>query len=443
MDSMKLITGLCGLQHCDVEDIKLFKSRGFAEITVRYGLVHSHCGQCSGALGKLHDWQFRRLQGPPLGVYSHVEIRLYFPRAHCANCKNNQMAFVPFMHPHISSMSCSFAEVAGRLMEETTCEAAGRILHANSRTLWELDQFRMQLMLERMKLPEDVDLSSLSADEVHFRTLRFENRKGLAAKRWEPLFVTNLVSYEDSKVLFNAIGRGSQALTDCLAVLSPGQKLAVENFAVDMHDPFIEVIRKECPQAKIAVDRFHLAQQVNKSFDEVRKDEFRKAKENKNDFMEGMLTPSRRFVLVERHKNLSRAELKLLEKLRRINIHIHSAMLLVEYFHTMLDKPNVRDFRKALMNWYLLVRESKLKPFRKLALTIIRYRNYIESYIKSGLTTAVSEGLNNKIKTLKRMAYGYTNPKSFRNKILQRCGYLNHCFINTDDFFYEVPNPSL
>ncbi len=443
MDSMKLIIGLCGLQHCEVEDIKLFKSRCFAEVTVRYLLSRSKCGQCGSVLGRLHDWQFRRIQGPPLGLFSHVEIRLYFPRAYCDTCQSNQMAFVPFMHPHIPSMSCSFAEVAGRLMEETTCEATGRILHANSRTLWELDQFRMQMMLERMKLPEDVDLSSLSADEVHFRTVHFENRKGLAAKRWEPLFVTNLVSYEDSKVLFNAIGRGSQALTDCLAVLSAGQKLAVENFAVDMHDPFIEVIKKQCPQAKIAIDRFHLAQQVNKSFDEVRKDEFRKAKENKNDFMEGMLSPSRRFVLVERNRHLSRAELKLLEKLRNLNINIHSGMLLVEYFHTMLDKPNVRDFRKALINWYLLVRESKLKPFRKLASTIIRYRHYIESYIKSGLTTAVSEGLNNKIKTLKRMAYGYTNPKSFRNKILQRCGYLNHYHINTDDLFYEVTNPSL
>jgi transposase len=394
-------------------------------------------------LGRLHDWQFRRIQGPALGMFSHVEIRLYFPRAYCENCKTNQMAYVPFLHPHIASMSCAFAEVAGRLMEETTCEAAARLLHANSRTLWELDQFRMQFMLERMKLPDSLDLSSLSADEVHFRTLRFENRKGLAAKRFEPLFVTNLVCYENSKVLFNSLGRGSQALTNCLSVLSKGQKLAVENFAVDMHEPFISVIKKECPQAKIAVDRFHLAQAVNKSFDEVRKEEFRKARHNKDYFTEGMLSPSRRFVLVEREKNLSRSEMKLLEKLRRLNINIHSGMLLVEYFHNMLDKPNIGDFRKALTNWYLLARESGLKPFLKLARTIMRYRHYIESYIKSGLTTAVSEGLNNKIKTLKRMAYGYTNPKSFRNKILQRCGFLNHYHINTVDLFYEVTNPSL
>jgi transposase len=53
--------------------------------------------------------------------------------------------------------------------------------------------------------------------------------------------------------------------------------------------------------------------------------------------------------------------------------------------------------------WYLVVRESKLEPFVKLARTIRRYRKNIEVYIKSRLTTAVAEGLNNKIKVLRRM----------------------------------------
>ena len=129
----------------------------------------------------------------------------------------------------------------------------------------------------------------------------------------------------------------------------------------------------------------------------------------------------------------------MLQRLRLLNDNIHSAMLLVESFHAALEKTDLPSFRKVLLDWYLLVRESKLKPFRRLASTIAKYRSQIESYITSRLTTAVSEGLNNKIKTLKRMAYGYTNAKSFRNKILQRCGYLNHYYINTHDLFLRVP----
>jgi hypothetical protein len=339
-------------------------------------------------------------------------------------------------------MTCGFAEVAGRLMEEITCEAVSRILGTDSKLMWELDQHRMEVMLQFMNLPEDLDVSYLAADEVHFRTVEIKNRKGLFAKRSRPEFVTNLVAPLAGKVLFNAMGRDSAALETSLSVLSKGQKLSVENFAVDMHEAFISVIKTECPSAEICVDRFHLVQKVNEAFDKVRRFEFKKAKETKDQFSEGMLEPHRRFILVTREKDLSKSEQKLLDKLRRVNQSIHTAMLLVEYFHKALDKTSIKSFRQTLLTWYIVVRESKLEPFIKLAKTIRRYRRNIEAYIKSRLTTAVAEGLNNKIKVLKRMGYGYSNPTSFCRKIMQRCGYLNHLSINTDKFFFKWPNPA-
>ncbi|MCM2282835.1 MAG: transposase [Bdellovibrionaceae bacterium] len=122
-----------------------------------------------------------------------------------------------------------------------------------------------------------------------------------------------------------------------------------------------------------------------------------------------------------------------------MNQNINTAMLLVEYFHAVLDKKNVKDFRKALELWYGLVKESGLKPLKDFARLVRKYRLNIETYIRSHLTTAVSEGLNNKIKVLKRMGYGYTNEESFMNKILQRCGFLNSGYIPTNSWFFEVP----
>ena len=281
-------------------------------------------------------------------------------------------------------------------------------------------------------------MSHLAADEVHFRTVENANRRGPFAKRYVPEFVTNLVSPKHGKVLSNAFGRDSAALEDCLLKLSPEQLLTVKKFAVDMHEPFMAVIRTECPNADICVDRFHLAQKVNEAFDKVRRTEFKKARENNNEFTENMLEPHRRFILVAREKDLNRTERKMLDKLRDTNKEIHTGMLLVEYFHRALDKKSVLSFRRALRAWYLVVRESKLEPFLKLAKTVRRYRKQIEAYINSGLTTAVAEGLNNKIKTLKKMAYGYSNKTSFLRKILQRCGFLNHNHIRTDDLFYGV-----
>jgi len=54
-------------------------------------------------------------------------------------------------------------------------------------------------------------------------------------------------------------------------------------------------------------------------------------------------------------------------------------MLLVEYFHKALDKASIKTFRQALLTWYIVVRESKLEPFIKLAKMIRRYRKNIET----------------------------------------------------------------
>lgn len=442
MDFRQLIIAFLGIQDVLIEDVKRYRKSLRIEIKVRQKRSECFCSQCGLQFGTVKEWALRELKAPPLGIYQDVTLKFMQMRGFCEDCNRTCVARVDWIHPKFESMTCGFAEVAGRLMEEITCEAVGRILGADSKMMWALDQHRMGVMLQFLKLPDDLDVSYLAADEVHFRTVAIRNRGGLFAKRWRPEFVTNLVAPLAGKVLFNAMGRDSVALETALSVLSDGQKLSVENFAVDMHEPFISVIKTECPNAEICVDRFHLVQKVNEAFDKVRRSEFKKAKETKDGFSKNMLEPHRRFILVARDKDLSKSEQKLLDKLRRVNQPIHTAMLLVEYFHKALDKTATPSFRQTLLTWYLLVRESKLEPFLKLAKTIRRYRRNIEAYIKSRLTTAVAEGLNNKIKVLKRMGYGYSNPTSFCRKILQRCGYLNHLSIKTDDFFFKWPNPA-
>jgi len=441
MDFKNVIIQLLGIQDVIIEDVKLFKKDLRAEVVVRQKRSSCYCNKCGLQLSHVHEWIFKELKAVPLGIYSKVTLKYYQLRATCDDCQKVILAPTPWLHPEFTSMTCGFAEHAGRLMEEITCEAVGRILGCNSKTLWNLDQYRMESMMKYLTLPKEIDVSYLSADEVHFKTDPVENRKGLFAKRWTPRFITNLVCPSEGKVLFNGPGRSAKSLETAMSILSPGQLLAVERFAVDMHDPFILTIKNKCPNAQVCIDRFHLAQAVNRAFDKVRKFEFKMAKENKDNFCRDMLEPHRRFILVTREKDLSKAELKLLDKLRNVNKSIHTGMLLVEYFHSMLNKKTIKAFRKALMTWYLVVRESKLKAFLELTKTIRKYRKNIEAYITSRLTTGVAEGLNNKIKVLKRMGYGYANETSFMRKILQRCGYLNHLSINTDEFYFSMPNP--
>jgi len=427
-----------GLQAVDVKNIISCDAELKLVIYCRQIKEFCVCHECGNSIEYVHEWKDRKLRGPPIGAYQEVWIYLKQLRGYCHICRDQvRSSKIPFVHPNFQNLTLALCEHAGRLMEEITCEAVARLLRLNPKTMWDLDQWRMRAMRPLVTLPETLDLSFMSADEVHFRTLPKKN----SFLKPEIQFITNLVCYRESKVLSNAMGRSSKSLRDCLSVLTEPQRLSIHFFAVDMHDPFISVIRKKCPNAEVCIDRFHLAEAVNRCFDDVRKSEFKKARENKDSFQQEMLAPHRRFVLVEREKKLSQGDLKMLDKLKEVNGNIFNGMILVEHFHKILDKVDVGEFRKSLTLWYRLVRESKLKAFRKFAKTIRKYRLNIESYVRSKLTTAVSEGLNNKIKTLKRMGYGYTNQESFLNKILQRCGFLNSKYIDTTSWFWSLPEP--
>jgi transposase len=438
MDWKKVIIQFLGLQDVVLIDAKLFQKEFKAEVVVE--LTHdekSCCARCSGPLGKIKEWFWRRSKLPPVGVFTRVTVKYKTFRAWCDKCRGNRQLQVPWVHFKHRSMTAGFVETAGRLMTETTCEAAGRLMGGiHSMQMMRVDQTRMNQMLQKYEIPK-VNYSSLSADEIHFKTIRITHRHGLWAKRWDREWITNLVSVDynkkkekhEGKVLFNAVGRGKAALRDCFSVLSKGQKMAVEWFCCDMHAPFIEGAKTHLPNAKICVDRFHVVQLANKAFDQVRKEEIARAE---SQFQKDMLLPSRRFILVSREKDLSKAERKQLVQLREENENINTAMVLVEYIHKAFDKITLKSFRATMGNWYQVVRESKLTPFLKFAKTIRQYRKLIENYILSRLTTAVSEGLNNKIKALKRAGYGYSSKNYFRNKILQRAGYLNHYSIPTD-----------
>jgi transposase len=438
MDFQKIIIDLLGLQDVIIEAVNMHQKKRKIRIVARQKRDECYCSRCKLQFDSVKEWVKKVIYAPPLGIYSDVKIIYHQLRGNCDGCNKTEVAATPWIHPEFKSMTCGFAEVAGRLMEEITCEAVSRILLTDSSTMWRVDQWRMAYMAARLSIPENLDVSFLAADEVHFRTIENLKRKGLFAKRHIPEFVTNLVSPKYGKVISNAFGRDSASLETCLSKLTSEQLAKVRKFAVDMHEPFMSVIRTDCPNASICVDRFHLAQKVNEAFDKVRRAEFKKARDCNDQFTEDMLEPHRRFILMARKMDLSRSERKLLDKLRDTNKEIHTAMILVEYFHRALDRASVKSFRNALKAWYLVVRESKLKPFLNFANTVRKYRKEIEAYIESGLTTAVAEGLNNKIKTLKKMAYGYSNIESFLRKILQRCGFLNHQYIDTSDMFYSI-----
>lgn len=434
MDISECISRFLGLKEVFIEKVDFFDAEFKIVITAKQSTTKNICCKCENLTKGIHSWQSRKVKAAPLGIYQTVIIKLSYPRSYCEACCSVRTSRVSWINKRCPSLSCGFSEVAGRWMEETTCEATSRIFKHNSRTLWRLDQWRMRQMLFELKLPEDIDCTYLSADEVHNRNIK-TNRQFVGSRKTEQVYVTNLVSYKDAKVLWNAQGRNKASLDECLNKLTDDQKKSCEYFCTDIHTPFIASVKQHLPEAKIAIDRFHVAQLLTDAMDNLRHSEVHK--QEKGSKVRSMLNPRSRFILTAKPSERSDSESQWLDQLRGLNQNIHTGLLIVEYFYQALNSREVSEFRHHLKAWYQLVRQSRLKQFKRVCDVIRKYRKNIENYIVSRLTTAVSEGINNKIKVLKRVGYGYPNTKSFQLKILQRCGYLNHYHINTDQLFYS------
>lgn len=133
----------------------------------------------------------------------------------------------------------------------------------------------MQKNLDVNRFTKDLDVSRMSADEVHFKTETETKREHPFAPRWTVKFVTNLVCTKAAKVIANAAGRDAMALATCLKTLSKPQRLSVEFFSIDMNPGYFQAVSKLCPNAEIAIDRFHLVQSMNEYFEKGKKEQKR------------------------------------------------------------------------------------------------------------------------------------------------------------------------
>jgi len=102
--------------------------------------------------------------------------------------------------------------------------------------------------------------------------------------------------------------------------------------------------------------------------------------------------------------------------------------LLKEQFLEVYRSDSRKTAQASLRQWISEAFSSKIPAFVELALKFFRKRHYILNYFQRKITSAISEGINNKIKRLKRMAYGYKDVAYFLLKIHQHCGLLNPRF---------------
>ncbi len=188
---------------------------------------------------------------------------------------------------------------------------------------------------------------------------------------------------------------------------------------------YISSTEQYATNAMIVYDRFHATQKINEAIDRVRKNELKEARKREDKKLIEFINCKRRFILLKRKERLTQKQTVTLNELCKLNEPIYKGFLLKEQFLAVYQCADIEEAKNHLRDWFGEALESGIDIIVSLAEKLLKKVHYILNWFKKRISSAISEGINSKIKRLKRMAYGYREIDYFRLKIHQHCGLLN------------------
>lgn len=241
-------------------------------------------------------------------------------------------------------------------------------------------------------------------------------------------FVT-IVSTQDKNgnpVLLAVLkGREKETVIDFLKTIPKRLRKGIEEVCSDLYEGFINAVEEVLPNAKVVADRFHVAKLYRAAVDELRKIEMKELKQilekEEYDGLKGVL-----WALRKKSEDLEPEERETLDLVFECSPLLRKAYSLREKLTRIFDneKHTKESGRRAIRRWMAEVRDSRLNCFDKFLATLEERMDLITNYFISRSSSGWVEGLNNKIKVLKRRSYGIRNLASlFRRIWLDLKGY--------------------
>lgn len=219
-------------------------------------------------------------------------------------------------------------------------------------------------------------------------------------------------------------GREKQTVIDFLKSIPEELRATIREVCVDLYEGFANAVKEVLPRARVVADRFHVSKLLRGAIDALRKTEMRLLKEalkpEEYAAFKGALGVWRR-----NREDLTEEELRQLELLFECSPPLRRAHKLREKLYRIFEtKQSKRSGELAIRAWIKEVRGSGLECFDKFLATLEQWMEEITNYFISRQTSGWIEGLNNKIKVLKRRCYGMKNlPNLFRRIWLDLNGY--------------------
>ena len=348
------------------------------------------CPSCGARSIVKNGYRLRDFVGLPIGG-KRVTIRMKVQRYKCKECDFDQQENIPFATGS-RSYTHRFAKYVVDLLRGMTLQDVSNHLGVSWDTVKEIHSS----YLERHYSPPSLDgVENIGIDE-------FAVKKGHVYK-------TIVVDLDSGRVIYVGEGKGTKALKKFWRKVKR-KNIKIKHVATDLSAAFIASVMENCPNAVHVFDHFHVVKLMNEKLDDIRRKVYSMEKDiNKRKVLKGtryLLLGNGADIFDKQHKTR-------LENALAMNEPLSKAYYLKEQLRQIWSQPTKDMAEKVLDDWIRQAEQSKIVQLQKMAVTVKTYKKGILAWYDCHLSTGKVEGINNKIKVMKRNAYGFRDERYF------------------------------
>lgn len=334
----------------------------------------------------------RKLRMAPLGNKAAFLILEIF-RLRCGNCNHLWWPPLPFVRGR-RRVTISFENYAINLMNFATIEHVANFLGVSWGLIKEIHKLHLQKEYPAVNF---ASLRYIGVDE-------FSIRKGHE-------YMTIFIDLETGAIVHAIEGKSMDSVMPFLQQLK-NNACQLQAIAMDMNAAYASAVRKSLPGVDIVFDRFHVVGLLNSVVDEIRRDQQAKCNRVGLRAIKGS-----RFLLLSNYEKLDPKRQNSLDTLLEVNSPLATAHVMKEQIRLFWTKQTPKEGAQFLCWWVMDACESGIEELRKAGKTLLRHGKDLLNYFKHRITNGKTEGINNKIKTMKRQAYGFRDMEYFKLRL--------------------------
>jgi transposase len=352
------------------------------------------CSVCGENGGRLHMYGTRRVRDLNL---AHARVDLVVPnrKLRCATCRTIRTEGHSFLGSY-RRYTLRFERAVADLCRHLTIQQVAEHFDLSWHAVKEIDKRRLE---HEVGTPCYDGLRLLAVDEVAVH-------KGHT-------YLTTVLDLETGRIVWVGKGRTEATLAGFFKELTPQQRKSIKAVASDMAAGFRSAVEEACPHAALVYDLFHVVAKYSREVvDVVRTEEAKKQDEAGRKLIKGS-----RYLLLKNDANLHESQRQALQELLAANQTLNTVYVLKDQLKQIWSYSDPALAKQALDRWCDLAEQSEIAPLAKFARNLRRREKGIVNHSLYPIHTGRLEGINNKIKVIKRQAYGFRDDAYFILKI--------------------------